>query len=187
MSLPELLVRVDRVLDRLQVPHAFGGALALAYYAEPRATQDIDVNLFAPFAEAEAIVSSLRTHGLEAEEPSAAWIPIGGVAVRDTTEDRRIDLFFSLDHAYDEVQARVRRFPFGRDEQVELPFLSVEDLVVFKLSFGRPRDWVDIESILDTDPEIDLAYIERKLTEIRGPTMRPRLSRLVRTVARHRG
>ena len=27
-------------------PHAFGGALALAYYAEPAATIDIDLNVF---------------------------------------------------------------------------------------------------------------------------------------------
>ncbi|MGK2957800.1 MAG: hypothetical protein ACSLFB_05250, partial [Acidimicrobiales bacterium] len=28
------------------IPHAFGGALALAYYAEARATIDIDLNVF---------------------------------------------------------------------------------------------------------------------------------------------
>lgn len=186
MSLPGLLIRVDRALDDLQIPHAFGGALALAYYAEPRATQDIDVNVFVPFAQAENVVSALAGHGWEPEQPAESWIPVGGVAVRDRAEKRRMDLFFSLDPAYAEVQARVRRFPFGRDEQVELPFLSAEDLVVFKVSFGRPKDWLDIESVLDTSSALDLSYVERKLTEIRGPTMRPRLSRLTRMVERHR-
>jgi hypothetical protein len=62
----------------------------------------------------------------------------------------------------------------------------MEDLVVFKVSFGRPRDWLDIESILDTHAEFDLSYVERKLTEIRGPTLRPRLARRGRMVERRR-
>jgi hypothetical protein len=49
-SLPEKVVAIDRALD--DVPHAFGGALALAYYAEPRATVDIDLNVFVPVADA---------------------------------------------------------------------------------------------------------------------------------------
>src|SRR5262249_14713784 len=44
LSLPERILAIDRAL--VAVPHAFGGALALAYYAEPRATVDIDLNVF---------------------------------------------------------------------------------------------------------------------------------------------
>ena len=45
-TLPERVVALDGALARF--PHAFGGALALAYYAEPRATIDIDLNVFVP-------------------------------------------------------------------------------------------------------------------------------------------
>ncbi len=47
-SLPERILALDEALAA--VPHTFGGTLALAYYAEPRATIDIDVNLFVPAA-----------------------------------------------------------------------------------------------------------------------------------------
>ena len=40
------MLAIDAALAK--IPHAFGGALALAYYAEPRATIDIDLNLFIP-------------------------------------------------------------------------------------------------------------------------------------------
>jgi hypothetical protein len=39
--------------------------------------------------------------------------------------------------------------------------------------------------MLDTNAGIDLPYIERKLIEIRGPTMRSRLARLTRMIERH--
>lgn len=44
-GLADKLVAVHRSLDRAAVPHAFGGALALAYCtAEPRATMDLDAD-----------------------------------------------------------------------------------------------------------------------------------------------
>ena len=45
------------------VPHAFGGALALAYYAEPRTTVDIDLNVFLPPARYDEIAGKLEKLG----------------------------------------------------------------------------------------------------------------------------
>ena len=42
-TLPKKVVSLARALEESELPYAFGGALALAYYAEPRATVDIDV------------------------------------------------------------------------------------------------------------------------------------------------
>jgi hypothetical protein len=46
-TLVEKILRLDDRLAAEHVPHAFGGALALAYYTEdPRGTDDIDLNVF---------------------------------------------------------------------------------------------------------------------------------------------
>jgi len=42
------LLRLDDALAATGVPYAYGGAIALDYYTEPRATSDFDVNLFCP-------------------------------------------------------------------------------------------------------------------------------------------
>ena len=34
----------------------------------------------------------------------------------------------------------------------ELPFLSAEDLAVFKMTIDRPKDWVDIGPMLEHRP-----------------------------------
>src|SRR3954447_6005842 len=47
-SLPEKVIGIHEALGKAKIPHAIGGALALAYYAEPRATSDIDLNVFVP-------------------------------------------------------------------------------------------------------------------------------------------
>ncbi len=47
MNLPEKIVEISRSLSETGVPHAIGGALALAFATEePRGTRDIDVNVF---------------------------------------------------------------------------------------------------------------------------------------------
>ena len=43
-----MIVSLHEMLDSAGVPHQFGGAIALAWYRNPRATTDIDVNLTLP-------------------------------------------------------------------------------------------------------------------------------------------
>lgn len=181
MSAAALVVALHDHFDRHRVPHAFGGALALNYYAEPRSTIDVDVNVFVPLKLARAVVDDLGLLGLRPEENHEAWAPVSGVRLRGDHGDVA-DLFFSLDDHYGLVERRVRRFPFGSPPR-HLPFLSAEDLVVFKLSFNRDKDWVDIRQLLVAGTTLDLDHVERQLIVLRGPTMHPRLARL-RALAR---
>jgi hypothetical protein len=160
--------------------------LALAYYAEPRGTVDVDVNVFVTFDRAVEVVAALETLGFTPEQPVGEWSPAAGVRLRRPAEPTRLDLFFSLDERYDEIARRTRHFPFGRRRR-HLPFLSAEDLVVFKLSFGRDKDWVDLRHLLEARPAIDLTYVETQLVALRGPTMYPRLARLRVMARRARG
>jgi len=49
---------------------------------------------------------------------------------------------------------------------------------VFKLSFGRPQDWVDLRAIAAARPKLDIEYIDEQVVGLRGPTMYPRVARL---------
>lgn len=177
MSLLDAVLEVHRFLDANAASHAFGGALALAQYAEPRATVDIDVNVFVPETDRADVVASFTTLGYAPERAPADLVPVAGLRLRRPSDPYPLDLFLSLGPAYDEIATRTRRFPFG-PELVELPFLSAEDLVVFKLSFGRDKDWVDIRQIIRSGVVLDGDYVERQLIELRGPTMYPRVARL---------
>lgn len=42
----EKSLAIARALEHARIPHAFAGAIALAFAAEPRGTIDVDVNLF---------------------------------------------------------------------------------------------------------------------------------------------
>lgn len=183
MDVVALALDVHRALDGGGVAHAFGGALAFGYYAETRATVDVDVSVFVDVDRTTAVVDVLRPIGLEPVENER--MPIGGVELRRAGRDR-CDLFPELDPRYAEIRARCRTFPFGPD-LVPLPFLAVEDVVMFKLSFGRPKDWVDLESLVAYNPDLDLEVVEDLLVHLRGPSMHPRLARLRRMLATTKG
>ena len=60
LGLTAKIVALHRALEAADLPHAFGGALALAFCtAEPRATKDIDVNVFAGTDRLAAVVAAL--------------------------------------------------------------------------------------------------------------------------------
>ena len=177
MSLIDLVVTVHDRLERVGVAHAFGGALALAYVAEPRGTVDIDVNVFAPLDEIDGALDALAAVGLVPELRRTDWLPIAGIRLRNPADPFPVDVFPSLAPAYELIEARVVEHPFGPARR-PLPFLSAEDLTLFKLSFGRPKDWVDIAAIARDRPDLDVEYIERQLVALRGPSMYPRVARL---------
>jgi hypothetical protein len=177
VSVIDLVFQTHDLLQRLPVDHAFGGALALAYYSEPRGTLDVDVNVFVPFESARQLVTEFSAIGYRAKRRPDAWSPVAGVRLLRQGDRIALDLFFSIDEHYDEVATRKGWFPFGAERR-ELPFLSVEDLVTFKLSFGRDKDWVDLRRVVEGNRDLDLSYVERQLIGMRGPTMYPRIARL---------
>lgn len=172
----DLVVAIHRTLDQARIPHAFGGALALGFVATPRGTVDIDVNAFVTPAEIDRVQTAIAPLGYLRETPGDA-LPIAGIRFMNTRDPFPLDVFPSVDPAYDEIARRVVHHEFGRGHDA-LPFLSAEDLCVFKLSCSRPQDWVDLAAIARARPELDIDYIEQQATALRGSSMYPRVARL---------
>lgn len=181
MNVFDLAVATHQLLHRAGLPHAFGGALALNLYAEPRMTQDVDVSVFVPWTDRGAVIALFEEIGFRPEASEEAWLPIAGVRLVTEGAREHLDVFFALDPLYDRVRDRAVRVSIGRNGEV-LPFFTAEDVAVFKLSFNRPKDWVDLQSMIDNGTEFDQAYVEDMLVGMRGATMHPRLARFRRMV-----
>ncbi|CAN5129986.1 hypothetical protein BH24ACT1_BH24ACT1_04520 [soil metagenome] len=185
MSLVELVLEVHHHLDGAGTPHAFGGALALAYVAEPRGTIDIDVNVFSPMTDIDTVLQVFSAIDLRPERRREDWMPLAGIRLRRDVDPFPVDVFPALGERYAEIERRCPRHPFGPGGD-RLPFLSAEDLTVFKLSFGRDKDWVDIRGIAAAEPDLDVEYVEDQLVGLRGPLMHPRIARLRRLLRSER-
>jgi hypothetical protein len=161
-TLAQRVVALDAAL--VDVPHAFGGALALAYYAEPRATIDIDVNVFVPAERFEDVAAPLRAVGVTVDDAAAALVARDGQA-RVWWDATPVDLFFAYD-TFHEAAARHRRtVPFADGE---IPILAPEHLVVCKAVFNRAKDWVDIDAMRELGYGVDTAEVLRWVARIVG-------------------
>jgi hypothetical protein len=173
LTLAERIVAIGAALT--EVPHAFGGALALAYYAEPRATIDIDLNVFVPSERFRDVAGPLSTLGAAADDPAIEAIARRDGQVRIMWDQTPIDVFFSYDDFHRAARHGTRRVPFG---SATIPILSVEHLMVCKVIFNRPKDWVDIDAMLALGPACDAAEVLRWVGRIAGDED-PRYTRIV--------
>lgn len=176
LALDEKIAAIAEALRAAAIPHAFGGALALAYYATPRGTHDIDLNVFVPEAKAAPVLRELTRMGVAAGGARTLREARTRGQTRVLWEHTPLDLFFSYDPLHDRCAARVRRVPFGDD--VSLDILSAEDLAIFKVLFDRPKDWNDLaEMLYALGADFDAAYVTEWLRRILAPAD-ARLARL---------
>lgn len=143
IELPEKIVALHEALQSATLPHAFGGALALAWCTgQARGTIDIDINVFTS-VERTAEVFAALPDGVKHSRKDVA------VAVRDGQVrlwwDRTpVDLFLNTTPFHEAVAERTRWESF-RGQQI--PFLSCHDIAVFKAFFNRTKDWADLEEM----------------------------------------
>jgi transcriptional regulator with XRE-family HTH domain len=126
------------------IDHAFGGAIALAFWTrEPRGTRDIDLNLFVPAADPQPALAALP-EGVRQDAKTVETVKRDG-QIRLWWDDTPIDLFFDYTPIHSESARSRQMVPF---EGVKVPVLAPLELAVFKAMFDRTRDWGDIEEMI---------------------------------------
>ena len=144
MTLTELVIALQCALAGANVPHAFGGALALAWCTQrARGTIDIDVNVFLAVEQADLAFAALPS-GIDVSEQARAAVRTAGQA-RLWWDGTPVDVFYNTSplHADAATRAHIEHFA-GHD----VPFLACRDLAVFKAYFDRTRDWADLEEMI---------------------------------------
>lgn len=165
----ELARALADALEAAQLPYAIGGAIALAYWAPPRGTADVDLNIFIGPADLERVeraLDVLESIGVVLDR-DAAWKEIRtGGCVRGWVGRTAVDAFFdSIDLHAAAAGRAVERPLAGRPARV----LSAEDLIVLKLLFFRGKDILDVERVVSTGGDaIDRAYVRDWLIRCMG-------------------
>jgi hypothetical protein len=183
LSLSEKVLAIEEGFRQRRIPHAFGGALALAYYGTPRATIDIDVNVFVGVDRADEVLGLFEALGAQRLDKKERERLRRDEQVRVHWDRTPIDLFFSYDALHASCLERRRRMPFGEGDWIHV--LSAEDLLIFKALFDRDKDWRDLEELVYAQvDELDSDYARGWLARIVGEKD-PRYRRLCEVLDRH--
>jgi hypothetical protein len=167
--LASLVGVIGQLIDRLEasrLPYALGGAVAYSSWGEPRATRDVDLNIWVePEALPEAF-DALAAAGVTIDRPQAVAEAADRGLFVGWHGEYRVDVFVPSIPFYAEALARrVRVRLAGRDTWV----LSPEVLAVFKMLFFRAKDLRDLERLLAVQgPRFDRAFVRGALVDMLG-------------------
>ncbi|MBI3967179.1 MAG: nucleotidyl transferase AbiEii/AbiGii toxin family protein [Chloroflexi bacterium] len=165
--LPDQIVSIHNVLRRERIPHAFGGAIALAYCGIPRYTHDIDVNVFLPAGYAGQLLDVLATLFPIPNREEAQSQLMQAAQTRLRWGEVPVDLYLANLPFHAAMATRVRTVDYVG---TSIPVISAEDLIICKAAFDRPKDWADIDAIMKVQrSDLDETYLERWLSELFDP------------------
>ena len=164
VGLTAKIVRLHGALSTAGLPHAFGGALALAFCtAEPRTTKDIDVNVFTGTGHVEQLTAALP-RGVTVTDADRLRLERDGQA-RLWWGETPVDIFLSNHPFHDRAEANRRTVPFAGVD--DLPVLACTDLAVFKAFFARPKDAIDVATMVSAG-SVDLDRLQRAVAKLLG-------------------
>ena len=168
LSLTAALQSLIAMLEKERFDYAIGGALAFAVWAVPRATADIDLNIWCEPDAIEKTMGQLYANGVAGPELSIAIKQARDDGVAYVTwKGVRLDVFVPSIPFYDEaLRTRVRATV---PDIGEAWVLSKEALCVFKMLFYRMKDLLDVAKLVAVQgAALNSAYVRRQLVDMLG-------------------
>lgn len=162
---PALLAAARRISTALcvaRVPHVFIGSIALAAWARPRTTADIDILVLGRSDHPRPLIDLLSRRGfrllgrVERDVMLAGFrlVPMGAGA-----SPFSVDVLLSENPVVADIMERACRKKLGR-LAIRVP--CAEDFIVLKLQSGRLQDLADAEAVLRAAAgNLDRALLER--------------------------
>ena len=166
--LNEALRRVVTALDRLEVPYALIGGLAVAARGVVRATEDVDFIVGIPLIEASSLERSLRENGFPATlHHAAADDPIGAV-IRLTIplSGREVKCDILLASRAWQNRAISNATPIDLGTFV-VNVAQPADLFLLKLYAGGPQDLLDAAQLFELQSSRDRAGWKARAAKLR--------------------
>jgi predicted nucleotidyltransferase len=164
------LLHTQAILRELGVPSALMGGLAVSAWDHVRATEDVDILIGVAAVDLDGLLRVLQDRGYRPKLTTPIVDFDGERVVQLIYQppgkffEFRVDLFLAETEYHKLALDRrtVFRLP---DDGTEIPILTVEDLILFKLHADRIIDRRDVVSLLAEHRDtIDLAYLSRWLT-----------------------
>lgn len=158
------------LFERLGIPYALIGGLAVSVHGIPRPTHDLDFTISLDRGRIGALFEAAAELGYTAsEEFSNGWVDqVGGmplVRVRQWLRGRSVDIDIFP------AETRLQASLIARRSRLEVDGVpawvaSPEDLILLKLIASRPRDIGDVMDIFLAQGQLDEEYLRKWASEL---------------------
>ena len=133
------------LLNKHNVKYLIVGAYALALYAKPRNTGDLDIFIDGTEQNSGSMIQVFKEFGLESLKVTKEDLMAEGRIIQLGVSPIRIDIMNKIDGvSFDDAFNRMEKVKFG---STIANFISKEDLIKNKLSSSRLKDKADAEEL----------------------------------------
>lgn len=162
--LDDALRAVSRWILEESIPGVIVGGVAASLLGRPRLTRDVDAVILYDEAGWDRLLESAARYQLmpRSQDPRGFATRTRMLLLIHTPTNVTVDI--SLGGLSFEREMIERRLVL-EVEGMKIPVTTPEDLLIMKALARRPNDLVDIETVLDANPEADLDRVRRWLRE----------------------
>ncbi|MBI3017728.1 MAG: nucleotidyl transferase AbiEii/AbiGii toxin family protein [Deltaproteobacteria bacterium] len=159
-SFVEDLLNVCSTLNQLQVPYMLIGGLAVALWATPRATVDLDFVISLREEDFSKFKSALEATKLDFISPHLFKLKkitiVRFCLCKKAHELIMVDLILAENEFLKNAIQRRQSFPLLKEN---VYVVTPEDLILLKLLSLRPQDVVDIQNVILHQKKLDKGYL----------------------------
>jgi len=155
----EPLTALQRLLDRFGEQGVIIGGIATGFLGKPRFTVDLDAMFLASTSDVPQILEMARKEGIEPRTDKVMEFAKKNrvLLLRHSSSGASIDITLGVLPFEEEVVARSKVYDTGLFS-VRLP--TPEDLIIMKAIAHRPKDLIDVQTIVDSHPDLDINRIQ---------------------------
>ena len=143
-----------------QVRYLIVGGYAVSFHAQPRATKDLDILIGADAENSKAVYAALAKFGAPIEGLSAKDFAEPDNFFRIGTPPVMVDIMPKITGVeFDEAWSR--RVDVQIDDDLSVPFISRQDLLIAKLAAGRAQDLIDVDALRESSQSQEIEQQRR--------------------------
>jgi Nucleotidyltransferase of unknown function (DUF6036) len=153
------LQALQRLIDGFENQGVIIGGVAVSLLGKPRFTADADAVILISIADLGHLLSAAEREGFEPRVPNYEELAHKSriLLLRHRLTAITCDISLGALPFEKEMVDRSRLVPVGR---LRLRLPSVEDLIIMKAVAHRPKDLLDIQTLVEIHPDLDRSRIE---------------------------
>ena len=151
-----------------RVRYLIVGGYAVSYHAQPRATKDLDILIGADAENSKGVYAALAKFGAPIEGLSAKDFAEPDNFFRMGTPPVMVDIMPKISGVEFE-QAWSRRVDVQIDDDLSVPFISRQDLLIAKLAAGRAQDLIDVDALRESSQSQEMDQQQSPSSPAKNP------------------
>jgi hypothetical protein len=169
------LESLERLLSQFDYQGVIIGGIAVSLLGQARFTEDLDAMVLLSIEEIPNFLEVARKEGIEPRIAQADDFARRNrvLLLRHTASQTDIDISLGVLPFEQEMVARSQVHEIDEALKIHLP--TPEDLIIMKAIAHRPKDLLDIQSIIHNHPHLDRERIQDWVTQFADLLERPEL------------